>query len=268
MATHSSVLAWRIPGLGEPGGLPSMGSHRVAHDWSDLAAAACSCGSNKMVYLPQVGLWSGDNLRWIEPIVKRSVPLAQGEFPLFSGGAGVVLSALGFACRTRSFVRALFVCSGAMAQKCSETLIFPISSLFLFPWRTRLNPENGITSEVNITSEYFQMEKPMRGSYILESRKEQEAVLPRALSRHCSGFPPLLTGRWLRLISTRMDSVTWWWAPLATATQATFTWAVCTSSMAMTWACPPSTWTWTRRPTASWRASRWGRTSRFPFQSW
>ena len=41
MATHSSVLAWRIPGTGEPGGLPSMGSHRVRHDWSDLAAAAC-----------------------------------------------------------------------------------------------------------------------------------------------------------------------------------------------------------------------------------
>ena len=40
MATHSSVLAWRIPGMGEPGGLPSMGSHRVWHDWSDLAAAA------------------------------------------------------------------------------------------------------------------------------------------------------------------------------------------------------------------------------------
>ena len=39
MATHSSVLAWRIPGMVEPGGLPSMGSHRVGHDWSDLAAA-------------------------------------------------------------------------------------------------------------------------------------------------------------------------------------------------------------------------------------
>ena len=53
MATHSSVLAWRIPGTGEPGGLPSLGSHRVGHDWSDLAAAAaikkhldfCSMGS-------------------------------------------------------------------------------------------------------------------------------------------------------------------------------------------------------------------------------
>ena len=40
MAIHSSVLAWRIPGTGEPGGLPSMGSHRVEHDPSDLAAAA------------------------------------------------------------------------------------------------------------------------------------------------------------------------------------------------------------------------------------
>ena len=39
MATHSSVLAWRLPGTGEPGGLPSMGSHRVGHDWRDLAAA-------------------------------------------------------------------------------------------------------------------------------------------------------------------------------------------------------------------------------------
>ena len=40
MATHSSVLAWRIPGTAEPGGLLSMGSHRVGHDRSDLAAAA------------------------------------------------------------------------------------------------------------------------------------------------------------------------------------------------------------------------------------
>ena len=40
MSAQSSVLAWRIPGTGEPGGLPSMGSHRVGHNWSDLAAAA------------------------------------------------------------------------------------------------------------------------------------------------------------------------------------------------------------------------------------
>ena len=40
MATHTSILAWRIPGIGEPGGRPSMGSHRVGHDWRDLAGAA------------------------------------------------------------------------------------------------------------------------------------------------------------------------------------------------------------------------------------
>ena len=40
--THSSVLAWRIPGTAEPGGLPSMWSRRVGHNWSDLAAAAAA----------------------------------------------------------------------------------------------------------------------------------------------------------------------------------------------------------------------------------
>ena len=46
MATHSRVLAWRIPGTGEPGGLLSMGSHRVGHNRSDSAAAAALVGSN------------------------------------------------------------------------------------------------------------------------------------------------------------------------------------------------------------------------------
>ena len=47
MATHSSVLAWRLPGTAEPGGWPSMGSRRVGHDWSDLAAAAAAISSSK-----------------------------------------------------------------------------------------------------------------------------------------------------------------------------------------------------------------------------
>ena len=54
MATHSSVLAWRIPGTGEPGGLPSMGSHRVGHN---LAAAACV--HYAQVWTPQTCLFSG-----------------------------------------------------------------------------------------------------------------------------------------------------------------------------------------------------------------
>ena len=48
MATHSSVLAWRIPGMGEPGGLPSLGSHRVGHDWGNLAAAATKFVSDSL----------------------------------------------------------------------------------------------------------------------------------------------------------------------------------------------------------------------------
>ena len=45
MATHSGVFAWRIPGMGEPGGLPSMGLHRVRHDWSDLAATTAAAAA-------------------------------------------------------------------------------------------------------------------------------------------------------------------------------------------------------------------------------
>ena len=55
MATHSSVLAWRIPGRGEPGGLPSMGSHRVGHDCSDLAAAA-AVGARAIIYSWQTAM--------------------------------------------------------------------------------------------------------------------------------------------------------------------------------------------------------------------
>ena len=50
MATHSSVLAWRIPGMGEPGGLPSRGSCRVRHDWSDLAAVAAAYLNDLVVF--------------------------------------------------------------------------------------------------------------------------------------------------------------------------------------------------------------------------
>ena len=52
MATHSSVLAWRVPGTGEPGGLPSLGLHRVGHDWSDLAAAILFTYHKETVFNP------------------------------------------------------------------------------------------------------------------------------------------------------------------------------------------------------------------------
>ena len=50
MAAHSSVLAWRIPGTAEPGGLPSMGSHRVEHDWSNLAVAVAAVSCRRPEY--------------------------------------------------------------------------------------------------------------------------------------------------------------------------------------------------------------------------
>ena len=57
MATCSSVLAWRIPVTGEPGGLPSMGSHRIRHNWSDLAAAAAVFHYNHLYfYVINIGI--------------------------------------------------------------------------------------------------------------------------------------------------------------------------------------------------------------------
>ena len=62
MATHSSVLAWRIPGMGEPDGLLSVGSHRVGHDWSDLAAAAAE--SWKVIEQKKAGQIPGMLMNW------------------------------------------------------------------------------------------------------------------------------------------------------------------------------------------------------------
>ena len=59
MATHSSILAWRISGTGEPGGLPSMGSHRVGHDWSDLAAAAAAASDKQHAHIHPVPKYMG-----------------------------------------------------------------------------------------------------------------------------------------------------------------------------------------------------------------
>ena len=71
MATHSSILTWKIPGTGEPGGLPSMGSHRVGHDWSDLAAAAAAYASKVMLKILQARLQQN---------VNREVPDVQAGF--------------------------------------------------------------------------------------------------------------------------------------------------------------------------------------------
>ena len=109
MATHSSVLAWRIPGTGEPGGLLSVGLHRVWHDWSDLAAAvhiSCSVVSDSVrphelqharlpcpSPTPRAYLNSCPSSRWCHPTISFSViPFssclqyfpASGSFPMVS----------------------------------------------------------------------------------------------------------------------------------------------------------------------------------------
>ena len=55
MVSHSSILAWRIPGTGEPGGLPTMGSHRVGHDWRNLTVAAAAVMITKQSYKSSLG---------------------------------------------------------------------------------------------------------------------------------------------------------------------------------------------------------------------
>ena len=73
MATHSSVIAWRIPGTEEPSGLLSMGLHRVGHDWNNLAAAAaaasaktCSQSDSQIPSLLPLGL--------LRPLVETHIP--------------------------------------------------------------------------------------------------------------------------------------------------------------------------------------------------
>ena len=83
MATHSSVLAWRIPGTGEPGGRLSMGLHRVGHDWSDLAAAAnCSTpGFPVLHYIPE---FAQTHVHWVSDAVQPSLSLSPPSPPALS----------------------------------------------------------------------------------------------------------------------------------------------------------------------------------------
>ena len=97
MATHSSILAWRIPGTGEPGGLPSMVSHRVGHDWSDLAAAATL--SDSLLY---------NKVSWYINSLLQEVPTFFEE----SGGC----------CTVREMVALVEGCSLLPRLSCQEML--------------------------------------------------------------------------------------------------------------------------------------------------
>ena len=89
MATHSSVLAWRIPWMEEPGRLPSMGSHKVGHNWSDLAAAAAvdsnmkSNQKGKNRGMPEWGPLGRLNPSWMGNVafgIQRTVAVKQNAF--------------------------------------------------------------------------------------------------------------------------------------------------------------------------------------------
>ena len=67
MATHSSVLAWRIPGMGQPSGLLSMGLHRVKHDWSDLAVAAAAAAAAAVLFRYTQKTTHSSTLAWKIP---------------------------------------------------------------------------------------------------------------------------------------------------------------------------------------------------------
>ena len=78
MATHFSVLAWRIPGTGEPGGVPSMGSHRVGHDWSDLLSSS-GCWMGSSVELKEPMSISPPSSPWLASATKPSILLLPGS---------------------------------------------------------------------------------------------------------------------------------------------------------------------------------------------
>ena len=80
MATHSSVLAWRIPGTGDPGGLWSVGSHRVGHDWSNLTAAVADTYTYKAT-----PIWSSPG----QNTAVGSLSLLQGIFPTQGSSPGL-----------------------------------------------------------------------------------------------------------------------------------------------------------------------------------
>ena len=99
MATHSSVLAWRIPGTGEPGGLPSIRSHRLGHNWSDLAAAAAAILKVK-VMRPCSTLW--DPMDYIVHGILQARILEWVAFP-FSRGSSQPRDRTQFSCIADEF---------------------------------------------------------------------------------------------------------------------------------------------------------------------
>ena len=100
MATHSGVLALRIPGMGEPGGLPSIGSHKVGHDWSDLAAAAAHA-SKVMLKILQARL---------QQYVNHKIPDVQATFRKGRGTRDQIDNIRWIIKKAREFQKNIYFC--------------------------------------------------------------------------------------------------------------------------------------------------------------
>ena len=101
MATHSSVLAWGIPRTVEPDGLPSMGSHRVGHDWSDLTAAAAAQASKVMLKILQARLQQHMN---------RELPDVQAGFRKGRGTRDQIATIHWIIVKAREFQKNIYFC--------------------------------------------------------------------------------------------------------------------------------------------------------------
>ena len=101
MATHSRILAWRIPGTQEPGGLPSVGSHRDGHDWSDLAAAAAAHASKMMLKNLQARL---------QQYVNHELPDIQAGFRKGRGTRDQIANICWIIEKAREFQKNIYFC--------------------------------------------------------------------------------------------------------------------------------------------------------------
>ena len=149
----SSVLAWRIPGMEEPGGLPSMGSHRVGHDWSDLAAAAAA---DFMVQLSHPYMTTGKTIaltRWIFSAIS-----------LFFN----ILSrfVIAFLCQAYfNFMAAVTICSDFGAEENKVSHCFHCFPVYL-PWTDGIGWSSFFERWVLIQLFHFLLSLSSRGSLV------------------------------------------------------------------------------------------------------
>jgi len=142
MATHSSVLAWRIPGMGEPDGLPSMGLHRVGHNWSDLAAAAAATvtvqplGCVWLFVTPWTAAHQASLSITNSESLLNSCPLSRWCHPTISSPVVHFSSCLQSFPTSRSFqMSQLFASSGQNIKVSASTSVPPMNTQDWFPFR-------------------------------------------------------------------------------------------------------------------------------------